>query len=140
MFSQNRISDSETNFYTIIRPKKYFTRHNFLFWSWSFLQVFSTLELLEMILFYISGNSKTDCQNNTGNFKEKFQPVYNHRRFRKILNSNFNLQLNFLMICGHKDLRVNRNRRRRPKVDASIFDSALSHTRRSEASEKKRRK
>ena len=27
-----------------------------------------------------------------------------------------------------------------PKVDASIFDSALSHTRRSDASEKNRRK
>ena len=32
----------------------------------------------------------------------------------------------------------NRYRRKRPKVDASIFDSALSHTRRSEASEKKK--
>ena len=32
---------------------------------------------------------------------------------------------------------VNRYRRKRPKVDASIFDSALSHTCRSEASEKK---
>ena len=31
-------------------------------------------------------------------------------------------------------------RRKRPKVDACIFDSALSHTRRSDASEKKRRK
>ena len=31
----------------------------------------------------------------------------------------------------------NRYRRKRPKVDASIFDSALSHTRRSDASEKK---
>ena len=35
---------------------------------------------------------------------------------------------------------LNRYRRKRPKVDASIFDSALSHTRRSDASEKKRRK
>ena len=34
----------------------------------------------------------------------------------------------------------NRYRRKRPKVDASIFDSALSHTRRLDASEKKRRK
>ena len=34
----------------------------------------------------------------------------------------------------------NRYRRKRPKVDASIFDSALSHTRRSDASEKERRK
>ena len=30
-----------------------------------------------------------------------------------------------------------RYRRKRPKVDASIFHSALSHTRRSEASEKR---
>ena len=29
------------------------------------------------------------------------------------------------------------NRRKRPKVDASIFESALSHTRRSDASEKR---
>ena len=36
--------------------------------------------------------------------------------------------------------RLNRYRRKRPKVDASIFDSALSHTRRSDASDKKRRK
>ena len=33
-----------------------------------------------------------------------------------------------------------RYRRKRPKVDASIFDSALSHTRRSDASEKKEEK
>ena len=32
---------------------------------------------------------------------------------------------------------VNRHRRKRPKVDASIFDSALSHTRLSGVSEKK---
>ena len=31
----------------------------------------------------------------------------------------------------------NRYRRKRPKLDASIFDSALSHTRRSNASEKR---
>ena len=31
----------------------------------------------------------------------------------------------------------NRYKRKSPKVDASIFDSALSHTRRSDASEKK---
>ena len=35
---------------------------------------------------------------------------------------------------------LNRYRRKRSKVNASIFDSALSHTRRSDASEKKRRK
>ena len=34
----------------------------------------------------------------------------------------------------------NRYRRKRPKMDASIFDSTLSHTCRSDASEKKRRK
>ena len=35
---------------------------------------------------------------------------------------------------------VNRYRRKGPKVDASIFDSALSHTCRSDVSKKKRRK
>ena len=34
-------------------------------------------------------------------------------------------------------LYFNRYRRKRPKVDACIFDSALSHTRRSDASEEK---
>ena len=34
----------------------------------------------------------------------------------------------------------NRYRRKRPKVDASIFDSVLSHISRSDASEKKKRK
>ena len=34
-------------------------------------------------------------------------------------------------------LEVNRHRRKSPKVDASIFDSALSHTRRSNASKKR---
>ena len=33
---------------------------------------------------------------------------------------------------------VNRYRRKRPKVDASLFDSAQGHTRRRDASEKKR--
>ena len=32
---------------------------------------------------------------------------------------------------------LNRYRRKRPKLDASIFDSALSHNRRSDASEKR---
>ena len=36
-------------------------------------------------------------------------------------------------------LNLNRYRRRRQKVDASIFDSVLSHTRRSDASEKKKK-
>ena len=35
---------------------------------------------------------------------------------------------------------VNRYRRKRPKVDAIIFDSALSQTRRSDASEKREEK
>ena len=34
-----------------------------------------------------------------------------------------------------KKIRLNRYRRKRPKVDAKIFDSALSHTRRLDASE-----
>ena len=38
------------------------------------------------------------------------------------------------------DLEFNRYRRKCPKVDASIFDSAPSHTRRSDALEKRRRK
>ena len=35
---------------------------------------------------------------------------------------------------------INRYRRKRPKVDESIFDSALSHSRRSDASGKKEKK
>ena len=35
--------------------------------------------------------------------------------------------------------RFNRYRRKRPKVDASIFDSVLSHARRSDASQKKKK-
>ena len=38
---------------------------------------------------------------------------------------------------GHQSLGINRYMRKRPKVDASIFDSALSHNRRSDASEKR---
>ena len=38
-----------------------------------------------------------------------------------------------------KILTLNPYRRKRPKVDASIFDSALSHTRRSDASEKEKK-
>ena len=36
-------------------------------------------------------------------------------------------------------VRFNRYRRKSPKVEASIFDSALSHTRRSDASKKRRK-
>ena len=35
---------------------------------------------------------------------------------------------------------VNRYRRKRPKVDASIFDSTLIHTRRSDAAKKREEK
>ena len=47
-------------------------------------------------------------------------------------------------ICGTRNsgntLDLNRYRRKRPKLDASIFDSALSHTRRSDATEKREEK
>ena len=42
-----------------------------------------------------------------------------------------------MIIKIFKDTFFNRYRRKRPKVDASIFDSALSHTRRSDASKKR---
>ena len=51
---------------------------------------------------------------------------YLRTRFFYVKPGNFNL--------------VNRYRSKRPKVDASLFDSPLSHTRRSDASEKKRKK
>ena len=38
---------------------------------------------------------------------------------------------------GILNMSFNRYRRKRPKADASIFDSALSHTRRSDAPEKR---
>ena len=40
----------------------------------------------------------------------------------------------------YADFCFNRYRRKRPKVDGSIFDLALSHTRRSDASEKREKK
>ena len=44
-----------------------------------------------------------------------------------------------LMICVNQCLKsINRYRGKRPNVDASFFDSTLSHTRRSDASKKKR--
>ena len=58
-------------------------------------------------------------------------------------NSNFlSLTLRFLKLKSDSripsySVGLNRYRRKRPKVDASIFDSALSHTRRSDASEKR---
>ena len=43
-----------------------------------------------------------------------------------------------LMKCVNECIKsINRYRRKRPNVDASFFDSALSHTRRSDASKKK---
>ena len=47
---------------------------------------------------------------------------------------------NDLAVQGEGYFSFNRNRRKRPKVDASICDSALSHTRRPDASEKKEKK
>ena len=44
--------------------------------------------------------------------------------------------VSIIKILRIKKKRVNRCRRKRPKVDASTFYSALSHTRRSDASEK----
>ena len=41
-------------------------------------------------------------------------------------------------LFSHEQI-INRYRRKRPKVDATIFDSALSHTRRSDASEKEKK-
>ena len=55
--------------------------------------------------------------------------------FYRIKGSKMYVQKLFLI-----KLYFNRYRRKRPKVDASIFDSALSQTRRSDASEKKIRK
>ena len=43
----------------------------------------------------------------------------------------------FVHLTEIYSIRFNRYRRKRPKVDASIYDSAMSHTRRSEASEKR---
>ena len=52
------------------------------------------------------------------------------------VNTHFLL---FLKNCVMQDWIFNRYRRKRSKVNASIFDSALSHTRRSNASEKKKK-
>ena len=52
-------------------------------------------------------------------------------RFQRIRTQGMNFEKNQFLI--------NRNRRKRPKVDATIFDSALSHTRRSDASQKEKK-
>ena len=44
---------------------------------------------------------------------------------------------NDLAVQGEGYFSFNRYRRKRPKVDASICDSALSHTRRSDASKRR---
>ena len=56
-------------------------------------------------------------------FSEMFPLLF---RLNKFFIMNI---INNLLIKGY--------RRKRPKVDASVFDSTLSHTRRSDASEKR---
>ena len=52
--------------------------------------------------------------------------------------ANIRLNIYFIVSFSIKvKLSFNRYRRKRPKVDASIFGAALSHTRRSDASEKR---
>ena len=61
----------------------------------------------------------------------------------RFLSSDFSVKVSVdettknVAIKNQTKFSINRYRRKRPKVDASIFDSALSHTRRSEASEKR---
>ena len=43
------------------------------------------------------------------------------------------LEVNEAAVIGEPKYTFNRYRRKRPKVDASIFDTVLSHTRRSDA-------
>ena len=57
--------------------------------------------------------------------REPLNKMYN-QIFKRPFDENFSDFYNF-----------NRYRRKRAKVDASIFDSALSHTRRSDASERR---
>ena len=57
----------------------------------------------------------------------------------RLLCSSSKKGSSFFSIVSYSNINnlVNRYRRKRPKVDASIFDSVLSHTRRSDASEKR---
>ena len=59
--------------------------------------------------------------------------------YRHSKRVSFNFQGNLRKISTQFSIliSVNQYRRKRPKVDASIFDSALSHTRRSDTSEKR---
>ena len=50
------------------------------------------------------------------------------------------LEVNEAAVIGKPKYTFNRYRRKRPKVDASIFDSVLSHPRRSDPLEKKEKK
>ena len=70
--------------------------------------------------------------------KWKNMVYFFHRVTTKILTKRTNVLLKFVGHVHQNYLSFqdfNRYRRKRPKVDASIFDSALSHSRRSEASE-----
>ena len=65
-------------------------------------------------------------------FTKIFEDLFTKTLFKKktqIYDQTWNLKL-----------KLNRYRQKCPKVDASIFDSALSHTRRSDASDKKKRR
>ena len=61
----------------------------------------------------------------------------------RFLSSDFSVKISEdettknVAIKNQTKFSINRYRRKLPKVDASIFDSALSHTRRSEALEKR---
>ena len=71
--------------------------------------------------------------------KWKNMVYFFHRVTTKILTKRTNILLKFVGHVHQNYLSFqdfNRYRRKRPKVDASIFDSALSHSRRSDASEK----
>ena len=76
-------------------------------------------------------------------YKIFFTEVSKSRKFEKVgilfpsedfVNRKTSISCNGLR---YEKKRFNRYRRKRPKVDASIFDSALSHTRCQDASKKK---
>ena len=71
--------------------------------------------------------------------KWKNMVYFFHRVTTKILTNRTNILLQFVGHVHQNYLSFqdfNRYRRKRPKVDASIFDSALSHSCRSDSSEK----
>ena len=67
-------------------------------------------------------------------FLRGFAAQYLEHLLWSIVRDHLKLQVR---LSSYFSLNFNRYRRKRPKVDASIFDSALSHTRRSDASEKR---